>query len=165
MDSALLIVRLVVGLLMMGHGAQKLFGLFGGHGLAGTAGWLESMGLRPPRLWALAAGLAEFGGGLLLALGLLTPLGGIAVAAAMLMAILLVHGTKLWVTDGGGEYNLVLVTIGIALAMTGPGAYSLDAALGITLDPALVLAAAGLAILRLIVALATKRVPQAQQAQ
>jgi|SRR5690625_228603 len=163
-DLALLIVRLVVGVLMMGHGAQKLLGWFGGHGLAGTTGWLESMGLRPAGLWALSAGVAEMGGGLLLALGLLTPLGAIGVGAAMLMAILLVHGTKLWVTDGGGEYNLVLVVTSIALILTGPGAYSLDAALGIALDPTLVIAVAVLALLSLTVALTTKRAPAPQQA-
>jgi putative oxidoreductase len=73
-DVGLLILRLVVGLLLAGHGAQKLFGMFGGHGLKGTSGWLGSMGLRPAGIWALLAGLSELGGGVLLALGLLTPL-------------------------------------------------------------------------------------------
>src|SRR2546427_12280222 len=73
MDAALLTLRLVVGLLLAGHGAQKLFGWFGGHGIAGTAGWLESMRFRPARLWAWLAGLAEFGGGVLFAAGVLGP--------------------------------------------------------------------------------------------
>src|SRR5256885_11374399 len=95
-DLGLLIIRVVVGLLVAGHGAQKLFGWFGGYGLRGTAGWMGSMGLQPAIPWTLLAGGSEFGGGLLLALGLLSPLGSLGVIAAMLTAIILVHWPKIW---------------------------------------------------------------------
>jgi putative oxidoreductase len=95
--------------LFMGHGAQKLFGVFGGPSPAGFAGWLQGLGLRPARVWAIVAGICEFGGGLLFALGLITPIAALALLAVMLMAVATVHWTKgLWVTNGGYEYNLVL---------------------------------------------------------
>jgi putative oxidoreductase len=103
-DLALLILRVVTGGLLAGHGAQKLFGSFGGSGVEGTAGWMESMNLRPGRDWALAAGLSEFGGGILTALGALNPLGPILAAGAMLMATLKVHhGKPIWGQAGGAE--------------------------------------------------------------
>lgn len=112
---------------MAAHGAQKLFGWFGGHGLAGTGGWLESMGFKPARLHASVNGLAEFGGGILLALGLLTPLGAAAVAGVMFVAIATVHWSKgFFNTSGGYEFNLLIVATAIALAFTGPGALSID---------------------------------------
>lgn len=98
-DLGLLILRVVVGLLLTGHGAQKLFGWFGGPGLDGFTGWIGSMGLRPPRLWAVLGGLAEFGGGLLLVLGLFTPLGSLGILASMLMAIIQVHWPKIWARE------------------------------------------------------------------
>src|SRR4051812_37901080 len=132
MNLAHLALRAVVGLLMAGHGSQKLFGSFGGHGLAGTGGFFESLGLRPGRRHARLAGLAELGGGLLLLFGLLTPLGAAALIGVMTVAILIVHGSKgPWVTDGGYEYNLVLIAVAFALAAGGPGAWSLDHALGL----------------------------------
>ena len=107
MDLGLLLIRLVIGLLFVGHGAQKLFGWFGGYGLKGTAGWLESMNMKPGILMALMAGLSEFIGGLLFVLGLLTPLAGLLIAATMFMAIVKVHGANgLWSTQNGYEYNL-----------------------------------------------------------
>ena len=106
-DIGLLILRLVVGLILAGHGAQKLFGWFGGPGLQGTTGWLRQLGLRPAPFWAFMAGLSEFGGGLLLALGLLNPLGSLGIIGAMLMAIILVHWSKgLWNANGGSESPL-----------------------------------------------------------
>src|SRR5438105_13820466 len=95
----LLLLRVVLGLILIGHGAQKLFGWFGGHGLAATTQWIESMGMQPAGFWAFMAGLGEFGGGLLLALGLLNPLGPLGLIATMLMAIVAVHWPKgLWAT-------------------------------------------------------------------
>lgn len=124
----LLIIRLVVGLLFAGHGAQKLFGSFGGYGLKGTGGWMESIGLKPGVTMALFAGLAEFVGGLLFAAGLFTPFAGIIIAATMVIAIVKVHGPNgLWSTQNGYEYNLVLLVVTIGIALTGPGKYALDA--------------------------------------
>lgn len=134
MDLGLLILQLVVGLLMMGHGAQKLFGWFGGHGLRATADWLADMGIRAPRFWALMAGLAEFGGGLLFALGLFHPLGSLAIIAAMIAAIALVHWSHgLWISNGGSEYNVVLLVLAAVMGLWEPGAYTLDRVLGLAL--------------------------------
>jgi putative oxidoreductase len=132
MDLALFALRIVAGLLMAGHGAQKLFGSFGGHGIAGTGQFFESLGLRPGQRHARLAGLSEFGGGLLLALGLLTPLGAAAIIGVMTVAILTVHLPKgPWATEGGYEYNVVLIAIAFALGCAGPGGWSLDHALGL----------------------------------
>src|SRR5690242_8578993 len=92
MDLALFVLRVVVGLLLAGHGAQKLWGAFGGHGLAGTGAFFESIGMRPGRFNAQVAGTSEFLGGLLLALGLLTPLGATLIISVMTVAIITVHG-------------------------------------------------------------------------
>ncbi|MEK3704584.1 DoxX family protein [Paenibacillus sp. FSL R7-0198] len=128
LDVGLLLIRLVIGLSFMAHGAQKLFGWFGGYGIKGTGGWFESMGMKPGALVALLAGLAELGGGLLLALGLLTPVGGILIALTMVIAIVKVHGANgYWSTQNGFEYNLAILVIGVALALTGGGQYALDA--------------------------------------
>lgn len=162
-DIGLLILRLVVGLLLAGHGAQKLFGIFGGYGLKGTGGWLGSLGLRPGGLWAFLAGISEFGGGVLLALGLLTPLGAVAIVAAMLMAVLLAHRQSLWVTEGGMEYNLVLIAAATALIFTGPGLYSLDAAFSLSVPASLTAAAAALALVTVSVALGTRKAPAPAQ--
>ncbi|WP_210364188.1 DoxX family protein [Bacillus sp. REN3] len=128
MDLGLLIIRLVIGLLFVGHGAQKLFGWFGGYGVKGTGGWMESIGIKPGVTMAILAGLAELGGGLLFAAGLLTPLAGLMIAVTMGGAIAKVHGANgLWATQNGYEYNLVLIAIAVGIALTGAGKYSLDA--------------------------------------
>jgi putative oxidoreductase len=130
MSIGLFILRLVIGLLFMGHGAQKLFGMLGGGGLAGTGTHFDSIGLRPGRRNALIAGLGEFGGGLLLLLGWFTPLGSAVIIAVMVAAIWTVHGPKgLWMTDGGFEYQLVVIAAVFALAGVGAGRWSLDHAL------------------------------------
>lgn len=124
----LLVVRLVVGLLFVGHGAQKLFGWFGGYGPKGTGGWLESIGVKPGVAMAVVAGLMELVGGILFAAGLLTPLAAALIVLTMLVAIVKVHGQNgLWATANGYEYNLVLLAIAIGVALTGAGDYSLDA--------------------------------------
>lgn len=131
METGLLLIRVVLGGIMAAHGAQKLFGWFGGFGLAGTGGWLESMGFKPGRLYAAVTGLAEFGGGVLLALGLLTPLGAAGVAGVMFVAIATVHWDKGFFNSSGGyEFNLLIVATSIALAITGPGALSIDKVVG-----------------------------------
>lgn len=133
-NVGLLILRLVVGGLVAGHGAQKLFGLFGGHGVPVTAGFMESLGLRPGRPWALAAGWSEFGGGVLTALGLLNPLGPLGVTGAMVMAWIKAHrGTPIWGTEGGPEQPLTNLAAVTAVALAGPGALSLDRMFGIKL--------------------------------
>lgn len=127
----LLVVRLVVGLLFAGHGAQKLFGWFGGYGPKGTGGWLESIGVKPGVVMAVVAGLMELVGGLLFAAGLLTPIAAALIVLTMLVAIVKVHGQNgLWAAANGYEYNLVLLAIALGIALTGAGEYSLDALLG-----------------------------------
>jgi len=157
-DIALLVLRVVIGAVMFGHGAQKLFGWFGGYGLAGTSGFFGGqLRLRPATFWTLMAGLSEAGGGLLLVLGLLGPLGSLGIIAAMLMAMILVHWPRFWNTDGGVEYHLVLIASALAVAIAGPGAYSLDAALGIALPaPATLLAGLALVVVGIVVALVTR---------
>jgi putative oxidoreductase len=123
----LLILRLVLGLTVAAHGAQKLFGWFGGSGLNGFAGVMEKLNIRPARPFALLAGLGEFGGGLLVALGFLNPAGPLIVAGAMVVAIVTVHLDKgFFATKGGYEFPLLIAGGAVALSLTGPGAYSLD---------------------------------------
>jgi putative oxidoreductase len=137
MGLALLALRLVVGLLFAGHGAQKLFGVFGGGGLEGTAGMFDQIGLRPGSLHARAAGAAEFMGGLLLAAGLFTPFAAAALIAVMTAAVITVHRPNgIWNTNKGYEYNLVMVAVAFALAGIGAGAWSLDNAFGFDLNGA-----------------------------
>ncbi|KEZ49826.1 DoxX family protein [Metabacillus indicus] len=128
LDLGLLLIRLVVGLSFMAHGAQKLFGSFGGHGLKGTGGFFESIGIKPGVAMALLAGLAEFAGGALFAAGLFTPLAGAALAGTMLVAIFKVHAPNgFWAANNGYELNLTLLAVAVGVALTGAGAYSLDA--------------------------------------
>lgn len=132
MHVALLILRLVVGLLFIGHGSQKLFGWFGGHGPEGTGQFLDSLGYRPGKRMAIAAGGAEFFGGLFLALGCLTPLASAMIIGVMLNAILSVHLSKgIWNSNGGLEFPLVMAAVAAAVCIAGPGRFSLDRALGI----------------------------------
>jgi putative oxidoreductase len=132
MDLGLVALHGVVGLLLVGHGAQKLFGMFGGHGIEGTAGFFEALGLRPGRLHAVAGGGAEVLGGTLIALGLLVPVGAALVIAVMTTAARTAHrGKGPWAQDGGWELPLVNATAVFALAAVGAGQISLDHALGI----------------------------------
>jgi putative oxidoreductase len=134
MEIALLALRLVAGLGFAAHGAQKLFGVFGGSGIDGTAGMFDQIGLRPGRLHAWSAGAAEFLGGLLIALGLVTPFAAAALIAVMTAAVLTVHiRNGFFAANNGFEYNLVLATVAFALAGIGAGQWSLDNAIGLDL--------------------------------
>jgi putative oxidoreductase len=129
MDLGRTALRLVIGPLFVGHGTQKLFGWFGGHGLEGTGAFFEKLGLRPGKRHALAAGAAEAGGGVLLTVGALTPVAAGLVTGTMITAIRKVHAPKgPWVTNGGYEYNLTLIAAMLTLAEVGPGRPSVDAA-------------------------------------
>ena len=133
--TAALILRVPVGLILAAHGAQKLFGWFGGNGLAGTAQWLSSIGMEPGLLMAILAGGAEFFGGLALVLGLLTRPAAIVAAFTMLVAIFSVHiSNGLFADNGGYEYALVLMVALIALAIQGGGSLSMDKTLSERFD-------------------------------
>jgi putative oxidoreductase len=130
-DLGLLIIRLISGLVFAAHGAQKLFGWFGGFGIGGTGGWMESMGFRPGKPFATAAGLGEFLGGLLLALGFLGPVGPALMLSVMLVASITVHlKNGLFAANNGFELPLLFATVGVGISLTGPGRYSVDAAMG-----------------------------------
>jgi putative oxidoreductase len=153
MRLARLIMRVVLGALYIGHGTQKLLGWFGGYGPEGTGQFFESIGLRPGKRNALAAGVSEAGGGALILLGLLTPVGAAMISGSMITAIRTAHAGKgPWASEGGWEYPLVAVVACMALAEAGPGRLSLDHALGIEMSGTLcavaaVAAAAGGSIL------------------
>jgi putative oxidoreductase len=164
-DVSYLLLRGTTGALLAGHGAQKLFGAFGGYGIEGTAGWLESLGLRPGKVWAYAAGLSEFGGGTLMMLGFLNPLGPLGVIGSMGMAIAKVHPLiPIWVTSGGAELPVTNIAIASALMLSGPGKYSLDYALDTRLPrwvivPGVAFALGGIAV----GALASRDMPEQQE--
>ena len=120
-------VRLGAGVIFAAHGAQKLFAWFGGYGLEGTAGWMESIGLAPGMLMATAAGSAEFFGGLLLIVGLLVRPAAVVLALTMLVAIVTVHlQNGLFMSNNGYEFGLALLIISISLAIRGAGSLSID---------------------------------------
>ncbi len=157
----LLILRLVIGLTLAAHGAQKLFGWFGGSGIAGWTGAMTRMRIRPATPWAWISALAEFVGGLALATGFLFPVPTFAIAGSMLVAIALVHWPKgFFNTKGGYEFNLAILAAVAALALIGPGADSLDAALRIHFpEPATILVLTVLTVVGVAGALLT-RAPQ-----
>jgi putative oxidoreductase len=167
MDIALIIVRLVIGLGLAAHGAQKLFGWFGGYGLAGTGGFFEGLGFRPGKLFAAAAGLGEVGGGLLIALGIGGALGPALLVMVMLVAIATVHITKgFFVSNGGWELNAAYISVALLLAFTGFGAYSLDRALGLTVltEPRQAWIALGAAVVLALLNLLARRPTASPQA-
>jgi len=132
MTIGLLIVRVVIGALFVGHGVQKLFGWFGGQGIEGTAGLMESLRYRNGRVAAVAAGVTETASGLLLALGLFTPLAAAGIIGVMVNAMVSVHlRNGLWNANGGVELPLVYAVTVAALAFTGPGAFSFDRLVGL----------------------------------
>lgn len=145
-DLGLLIVRVGLGATLVAHGTQKLFGWFGGSGVSGTSGGMQAMGFHPPKVSAVMAGLGEAGGGALLALGLGTPVAGAAAASTMLAAGSVHQPAGFFATEGGFEYNAVLGLTGAALAVGGPGYYSLDRLLADRLNRPW-MAAAALAVL------------------
>jgi putative oxidoreductase len=130
MDTGLLVLRLVIGGLLVGHGAQKLFGWFGGYGVRGTGGYLAGLGYRPGVLFALLAGMSEAAGGASLALGLGVPVGGALLAATMINVASGHKVDRFWNHEGGWEFPLVLGVAAVTLAFTGGGSYALDHALG-----------------------------------
>jgi putative oxidoreductase len=131
-DTGLLLLRLLIGGLLAAHGAQKLFGWFSGHGIQGTADFLESLGWRPGRTFAILLGCAELAGGLALAFGAGTPVAAGVVIAVLANAAWVVHRPNgLWNTAGGYEYPLALGGTALALALTGPGQFSLDHVAGL----------------------------------
>jgi putative oxidoreductase len=140
LGTGLLLGRLILGALMVGHGAQKLFGWFGGYGIAGTAPFFEQLGFRPSRLFVITASLSEVLSGILVALGLFGPVGPALLLSVMIVAAISVHWKNgLFATANGIEVPLLYATAAVALAFTGPGPFSLDSVLGIdhTWTPAL----------------------------
>jgi putative oxidoreductase len=163
MDAGLLLARLVFGVLMAGHGSQKLFGWLGGYGLAGTAGFFEGIGFRPGRFFATIASVSEVAGGVLVALGLLHPFGAALVVAVMIVAAS-VHWPNGLFAPNGIELPLLYGVVGAALTLTGPGSYSVDALLGLTSlwTPALTWSVLAIGLLGGVGNLALKRpLPQA----
>src|SRR3954447_16923846 len=132
MPEGLFIIRAVVGGLLFAHGAQKLFGWYGGYGLDGTRGFFESVGHRPGPTMAMMAGLSQAGRGLLLLMGLLTPIGSAMIIGTMIVAAYSVHKDNgLWATNGGYELPLINALTSAGLAFTGAGSWSLDSAFDI----------------------------------
>jgi putative oxidoreductase len=128
---ARLILRLTTGGLLAGHGAQKLFGWFDGSGWRNTAAGMEKMNLRPGEVWGTLAGAGELGGGTLMALGFLNPLGPLASIGAMSMATAKAHwGKPIWATKGGAELPITNIAVASAILLAGPGKLSLDALFG-----------------------------------
>jgi putative oxidoreductase len=133
LSAGLLVVRLVVGLLMAAHGSQKLLGWFGGYGIAGTGTYFESIGFRPGRVFATLAAATEVVSGLLVALGLLGPVGPALMLSVMIVAVVTVHWKNgLFAASNGIELALFYGTVAAGLALIGFGRYSLDAVLGLT---------------------------------
>jgi putative oxidoreductase len=160
MDAGLLFARLVVGLLVAAHGTQKVFGWFDGYGLAGTGGFFVQLGFRPGRFFAAVAGGTEVVSGLLLALGLLGPIGPALILSVMLVAAVTVHlPGGIFAQNNGVEVPLLYATAAAALALTGFGAYSLDAALGLASiwTPAVTLAVLAIGVVGGVANLALRR--------
>src|SRR5437588_11020505 len=151
MNIALLILRLVVGLTLTGHGVQRLFGWFGGPGLTRLRQVFEKQGYKPVWLWISLAILGEVGGGISVALGFLTPLGAAGIFGAMFMATFKSHWKNgFWLNKGGYEYSLMLLITSIAIGLIGPGNYSLDTLFGINLPQALLFCVLAIAALLVV---------------
>jgi putative oxidoreductase len=163
-DTGILLVRLVVGLYVAGHGAQKLFGWFGGPGLVTMIGAFESgLGFRPARLWAVFLSATEVVGGVLMAIGLLGPLGPIAVAGTMLGAVVFGHWTKgPWAAKGGYELAATYLAVALAVALVGLGSFSVDTWLGLVIPPLASEVFSALVILGVVAAGFSRRVQPVQ---
>jgi putative oxidoreductase len=160
LGTGLLVARLVFGLLMVAHGTQKLFGWFGGYGLAGTGGFFDSLGFRPGRAFAAAASVTEIAGGLLLALGFLGPVGPALIISVMIVAAVSVHWKHgLFAATNGIELPLLYAAMAFTIALTGPGVFSFDAVLGLSSlwTPRVVLLAIALGIVGGLVNLGLRR--------
>jgi len=163
-DTGILIVRLIVGLYVAGHGAQKLFGWFGGPGIDATVGGMGShLGLRPARFWATSLSATEVLGGLLMAIGFLGPLGPIAVAGTMLGATVFGHWANgPWIAKGGYELTVTNLAVALAVALLGTGSLSVDAWLGLAVPPPASEVFAALVILGVLAAGLSRRRQPAQ---
>jgi putative oxidoreductase len=163
MSLGLLVLRLVVGLTMAAHGAQKVFGWWGGSGMAGWIQVVTRLRIRPAAPWAWIAALSELGGGLLFALGLLSPLGSLAIAGTMLVAIATVHWANgFWNTKRGYEFNLTVLASVTAVALAGPGTYSLDEALGLHLPEPITLVLGTIAVVVGVIGTLASRGPKVE---
>jgi len=163
MDIALLIIRVVLGLAIARHGTEKLFGWFGGYGIAGTAGFFEQLGWRPGRLFVLGAIAGELGGGLLTLFGLGGPIGPALIIMVMLVAIFSVHISKGFAAANGGyELNTMYILAALAPAFN-LGAYALDRALGLTWSTGTVWTTLGAAVVLAILNLLARRPAAAAQ--
>ena len=159
-DTGILLLRVVVGAVMAAHGSQKLFGWFGGYGLKGAGGFFEQLGFRPGVAFAAAAGLSEFLGGLLLIIGLFTPLGAAAVLGAMIVASVSVHlKSGFFATNNGIELPFLYGLVSLGLIFIGAGKYSLDAELGLNYlsRPTLAFGLVALTIVAAILTLAARQ--------
>jgi putative oxidoreductase len=125
-DAGILVVRLVIGVLFMGHGTGKLFGWFGQGGIDGTAAFFEQVGYSPARELAIFTGIVELAAGAMLVFGFLVPLAAAAIIGDMMNAAWVKSAMGFWIADDGYEYEFVLIMIALALTITGPGLYSLD---------------------------------------
>jgi putative oxidoreductase len=162
METGLLIARLILGFGIASHGAQKLFGWFGGYGLKGTGGFFEGLGFRPGALFAAVAGLGEFGGGLLTAAGLFGPVGPALIIVVMLVAMVTVHWRNGFFSSKNGIELALMITAGaLAIAFAGPGAFSLDRVLRISQlwQPSMTWVVIAAAVVVAIVNLAVRRRP------
>lgn len=167
-DVGILLVRVLFGMAIAAHGSQKLFGAFGGYGLDGTGRYFETLGFRPGVMFAAMAGLSELVGGLLLALGLFTPVGAVAVLATMCVAMFSVHVKNgFFAANNGIEMPFLFAAAALGVAFTGGGAYALDALLGLRLfaEPYIVGGLVALAIIGVGLTLALRRQDQPQTAR
>ncbi|TCO62759.1 DoxX family protein [Actinocrispum wychmicini] len=157
MDAGLLVIRIVVGLVMAYHGTEKLFGWWGGEGIAGAADFFGRQGYRPPRLMAAVAGLTETAGGLSLATGFLTPLGVAALVGTFVNILVLHLPNGLARRKNGFEYELVLLAATCGTGLAGPGSFALDRLLGLDFAPVWGIAAVGVGVLSGLGVTATRK--------